>query len=580
MARQSPRVVRSRNPLGRILIGAVVILALAGTGGGFFWYTSVQETQRAQATSTAAAAQEQATAETVAQEQLRAAEATTATAAARDAELSRQYDVAVAMENAGDLEQAREAFQQLLAQEPGFRDVAERLRVVSEKLAESLYQQGVAASSEKQWSDAVEVFDKLLTINPGYKDTPVLRAAAARELNATPTASPRPTQVATATPSEATPTGVTAEGATTEATVDNATAQAVVEGATTEATPSVAVGDGAEGQILDATALPKCPPVIPFGQVAICTITAASEIDDYTFEAKADDIFLVRIFRASETINPWVRIYAPDGAEICEAYAERFLEIYPCRIPRTGTYTIKVSDASRNRSETGDYFLFMQRINNPAIFTTVDYGQPVERSVKLPTQIDTYRMTGNVDDIVYIRAIRVSETVQPWIRVFSPDGSEVCEGYDDRLIDQLFCTLPRSGDFTILVGDASRARTEVGDYRMYIQRVNKPGNTKPISVGDTVEGMITHTIGVDSYSFEGKADEIITIRATRTSETVQPWVRIFAPTGQMVCESYHERLVEMPRCVLPRSGTYTILFADASRGRSEVGNYTLYLGNP
>lgn len=565
MSQRTPRVVRSRNPVATIIIGILVLLVLAAVGGGYFWFTSMQVAQQEQATASAVAAAQEATAQSVAAATADAVAATTATAAALDAELERQYQSADAMEKAGDFTAAREGFQDIVTLAPGFRDAAERLRLVSEKLADSLYQQGVAASDQKLWGDAVAAFDKVLAITPNYKDTTVRRASAARELNATPTVKPSATVAATATPD---PAALTAEAAT-------GTPQVVTANITPEAT-----GEAVATPILDVEALPSCPETIPFGQMTSCAISAASEIDDYIFDARADDILLIRMHRTSETVQPWVRVYTPDGAQICETYAERFVELYPCKMPRTGTYSLKVSDASRNRSETGQYTLYVQRINNPGSAQAINYGDTVERSIVLPTQVDTYRFKGNVDDILLIRMIRVSETVQPWIRVFSPEGSMFCEGYNDRLIDQLFCTLPRSGEYTMLVADASRARTETGAYRLYLQRLNEPGKVAPIQVGDTLSGTIGFPIGVDTYTFVGKADDVVAIRATRSSETVQPWVRVFAPTGQLACEGYNERIVDMPRCVLPRSGTYTILFADASRGRSEVGDYTLYLGRP
>ena len=65
----------------------------------------------------------------------------------------------------------------------------------------------------------------------------------------------------------------------------------------------------------------------------------------------------------------------------------------------------------------------------------------------------------------------------------------------------------------------------------------------------------------------------------RTSETIQPWMRVYAPNGVLTCEGYSERQAEA-YCTLPRSGTYTLLVADASRAGTETGAYSLSLTRP
>ena len=86
----------------------------------------------------------------------------------------------MALQNAGNYEQARAGFQDLIARQPDYKDSAARLKQVNTTLADSYYQRGVAAASQESWADAVANFDKTLAIVPNYKDAVMQCAVAAR----------------------------------------------------------------------------------------------------------------------------------------------------------------------------------------------------------------------------------------------------------------------------------------------------------------------------------------------------------------------------------------------------------------
>lgn len=325
--------------------------------------------------------------------------------------------------------------------------------------------------------------------------------------------------------------------------------------------------------------LVQCPEKIDFGIAIQCSIDKATEIDRYTFDAQADDHILLRMTRISETVQPWIRVFAPDKTQICEGYAERLVDIFDCPLPRSGTYSIQVADSSRDRKEIGTYTLYTQRLNNPGTVFPINFGQAASGSIGRITQIDTYSFEANVDDRIFIRMLRTSETVQPWIRIYAPDGKLACEVYNERFIEKIDCVIPRTGQYTVLVSDSSKTRTEIGTYSLYFQRLNNPGKGIPISFTESVSGTITSPTEVHTYAFVGKADEKLIVKMNRASETIQPWVRVYSPTGILACEGYNERQIEIS-CVLPRSGTYTMLVADSSQARTETGAYSLSIRYP
>jgi hypothetical protein len=370
---------------------------------------------------------------------------------------------------------------------------------------------------------------------------------------------------------EATQTAIIRQGVNTGGSTPQPTSQ------TTPTVPSQAsIATPNPGQTPE---LVRCPQRIDFGLTIQCSIDAASEIDTYTFDAQADDRVMLRMARASETLQPWIRVFAPDKAQVCESYAERLADLLDCHLPRSGTYSIQVADSSRERKETGNYTLYLQRLNNPGITLPIAFGQPLSGSIGRPTQIDTYSFEANVDDRILIRMLRASETVQPWIRVYAPDGRLTCEAYAERFVEKTDCIIPRTGLYTVLASDASRARTETGNYTLYIQRLNNPGRATLISPRQALSGTIASPAEIHTYTFEGRADDKVVLRMNRTSETIQPWMRVYAPNGVLTCEGHSERQAEA-YCTLPRSGTYTLLVADASRAGTETGAYSLSLTRP
>lgn len=177
----------------------------------------------------------------------------------------------------------------------------------------------------------------------------------------------------------------------------------------------------------------------------------------------------------------------------------------------------------------------------------------------------------------YSVCIERQDTLEPWIRVYAPDGSLTCETFNTRLADMTSCSLPRSGTYTILASDSSPARMETGSYTLYLQRLNNPGLTTSISFGQTLLATISSATEIDTYTFMSQVDDHVLVRMTKTSNTLQPWIRLYAPDGSLTCQAFNGTLAEITNCILPRSGTYTILASDASPDRTETGSYTLYL---
>ena len=326
--------------------------------------------------------------------------------------------------------------------------------------------------------------------------------------------------------------------------------------------------------------LADCPSSIGFGETIQCSISAAGEIDTYTFSASAGDMVLVRMGKSSGSFWPGIRVFNSVGTKLCEANSSdsTTAEITGCALLSTGTYTIQAYDGLYGVS-TGNYYLYLQRLNNPGSPVSINFGQTLSGSIVIPAEMGTFTFTGNKDDKVLVRVVESSSTHWPGTRVYSPDGTKLCEANsaDSVSTEIASCTLTMSGIHTILAYGSSSGMI-IGDYYIYLQRLNNPGSPVAIDFGQTLPGSIPTPAEMDTYTFSGNAGDKVLVRAGETSDTHWPGVRLYGPDGTKLCEANSTDSVttEIASCTLTNTGIHTILAYGSSYGGS-IGNYYITL---
>ena len=115
-------------------------------------------------------------------------------------------------------------------------------------------------------------------------------------------------------------------------------------------------------------------------------------------------------------------------------------EIASCTLTSTGTYTILAYD-SYSGTNTGDYYLHLQRLNNPGNATPIDFGQTLSGSIITPAEMDTYTFSASAGDRVLVRMSKASGDLWPGVRIYSPDGTKLCEAYSSATAEIASCAL-------------------------------------------------------------------------------------------------------------------------------------------
>jgi len=321
-----------------------------------------------------------------------------------------------------------------------------------------------------------------------------------------------------------------------------------------------------------------CPVSIGFGETIQCSISAAGEIDTYTFTASPGDSVLIRMTAISGSLWPGIQVYDPDGALLCEGSFLLTAQIDGCMLAVGGTYSIKVFDHFSG-TYTGDYYLYLQRMNNPANAVSISFGQTLSGSILSPAQMNTYTFTASPGDIVLARMIAVSGSLWPGIRMYDPDGVLVCDDTTPPTGQIASCTLAAGGTYSVFAFDGS-GLGYTGDYYLYLQRLNNPSNAVPISFGQTLSGSILSPAQMNTYTFTASPGDIVLVRATSFKlrwDYLWPGIRVYDPSGVKLCEASNTAgTAEITSCVLHAGGTYSVLVFDYPYA-TKTGDYYLYL---
>ena len=134
-----------------------------------------------------------------------------------------------------------------------------------------------------------------------------------------------------------------------------------------------------------------CPSTVNFGEAIECSIETGGERDTYTFTAAANDRVMIRMIRTSGTFEPEFKVYDPNGTEVCGNYGAPVTG-RTCQLAYNGTYTLLAFE-SFNRTNAGNYTLYLQRLNNPGSAQPINFGQTLAGMIAAGGEFDTYTLT-------------------------------------------------------------------------------------------------------------------------------------------------------------------------------------------
>lgn len=327
---------------------------------------------------------------------------------------------------------------------------------------------------------------------------------------------------------------------------------------------------------------------ITYGDVVTGTISNTIYEYRYLFEAQAGDIVTIwmRATNRQQGLDGYLTLLAPNGAQLIVNDDFNSLQGYDpaivdYTIPADGTYTIIASRFNGVAGpSTGDFELRLTR--SEVVVTTPElpdvaaiplaYGERVEGDITDAQPFVIYRFSAQAGEAIDIRMNALSETLDPKIVLFSPNGSEIASNDDDPAGGYnaylRYYIIPETGIYTIWATRYNRETgTSVGRYELLLQQVRSSDlvilNSGVITLNEAIIGEITDEYFARFYTFAGTQGDVITITMRSAVGDLDPYLILVDPDGRQIARNDDGADLgfnsELDKVVLSKTGEYTIV---------------------
>jgi hypothetical protein len=311
------------------------------------------------------------------------------------------------------------------------------------------------------------------------------------------------------------------------------------------------------------------------------SIGSSADLDAYTFNGASGDLLVARMTNTSGDIMPEVRVYDPDGSLLCQHNSYGSALVTGCGLPADGDYTVLVGDYWGKY--TGAYNVYLQKLNDPAGAATLPIAEVKPGSIVAAAEMNAYTFAGSVGDSLIIRGNTTSAGgLMPHLRLYDPNGTLVCSDYGSLydIAEIVNCTMATAGEHTLLVSD--HAGGNVGNYDVHLTRINDPVNAESIPYAETQVGQTSHAVQLQTYTFTGRASDVVVAQAAVPAQTFAPHLRLYSENGTLICQDYaftsFSEDAAWTHCTLPQDDTYVIVVGGyASASERGPGTYHLFL---
>ena len=268
---------------------------------------------------------------------------------------------------------------------------------------------------------------------------------------------------------------------------------------------------------------------LTFGGIENGLIGSVTQSSAYTFNATANDRVDFTLVATNGTLVPEILVYNPNGTLNSSNFAGSpfgcsgsRLELNTVPLLTTGTYTVLVRDCQD--TNTGNFALYAQRTNNPAVAPALLWGgEPQSGSIASVAQSNSYAFQANAGAAILTLTMvgtTPNGTLVPEVLLYNPDGTLNSSnfagnpfGCSGSSVSLSSISLSQSGIYTLLVRDCQDTKT--GTYNLAGQC---PGCATPSSQTITFGPLSNQPYGTPPFSVSATATSGLPLTFTITNE--------------------------------------------------------------
>ncbi len=345
-------------------------------------------------------------------------------------------------------------------------------------------------------------------------------------------------------------------------------------------------------------ALPVQAQDFGYGTPVSGTLNDTTPQTTYSFDGLRGDVIAIDLTVTSGTLDPMLTLMDTQGGVIAvrddlsiSGRGSRDLHIDSLHIPRSDTYQLVVGRFGYSLGTTsGQYTLKVDRIGvSSASGSALRYGDSVYNAITDMMPQVYYSFRARRGDVITVKMQRASGDLDAALEIVNSQ-SQVIASNDDSpgTLDAAITgfIIREDGAYVIIASRFGQAAgRSKGSFVLTLNVGAENGVGKsidlalPLLSGIPAQGEITNDSSLQFYSFDGKRDDVVTIRMNRLGGGLDAFLALLNPAQIEIAtddDSGGGKNALINQYVLPADGTYTILATrfDRAQGTS-VGKYQI-----
>ncbi len=337
-----------------------------------------------------------------------------------------------------------------------------------------------------------------------------------------------------------------------------------------------------------------------YGVHVIGTLNDSTPRTVYQFNGLRGDVISIDLTVTDGNLDPMLTLMDSSGAVIAlsddaavEGRGSRDLHLEALHIPRSDLYSLVVARFGYLMGTTsGSYTLAVDRIGvSSASGSALRYGDSVYNTITDAAPQVYYTFRAARGDVISVRMQRASGDLDPALEIVNSQAQIIANNDDspgtlDAAINGF--TIREDGAYAIIASRFGQAAgRSKGAFVLTLVSGAESGLGKsidfalPLVPGVAAQGTITETSNVQFYEFQGKKDDVVTIRMNRTSGELDSFLALLDPSQRELTnddDSAGNQNALIDGYVLPADGTYYVVATRYERAEgTTVGPYQLLL---